>query len=112
MVAKKELVKAKMTRANFEIANIKSEVKTKKENVENKLKVTKILSNFKILGQKKIIDDSLRIGDIMTGYVNIAFDNLKKLMEILKPHFPVDYKNDWYEVAFSTEILNELRKNL
>ena len=99
-----------MTQASFEIANIKSEVKPKK--LDNKLKVTKLLSNFKILGQKKIIDDSLRIGDIMSGYVNVAFDNLKKLMEILKPYFPAEYKNNWYEKEFSTEILNDLRKNL
>ena len=48
----------------------------------------------------------------MTGYVNIAFDNLKKLVEILKPHFPAEYKNVWYLEAFSTEMLNELNKNL
>ena len=76
------------------------------------MKVTKRLSNYKILGEKKVIDDSKRIGEIMTGYVNIAFDNLKKLVEILKPNFPAEFKNVWYLEAFSTEMLNELKKNL
>ena len=47
-----------MTQERFEIANIQSDFNSGKQEVAEKLKVSKKLANFKILGEKKIIDDS------------------------------------------------------